>query len=149
MSDEVLNWLAADTLMQTTKNSDHPIIQKEFPSKSFVHHNTYLGNIPAGAWLVIQVKDEAILLRNAGGKKFLGDVCNIPQQAFETKYYSVNSLLRLYLDNEEELTAMDKVEQKSLLLDEPAEKDASEQEVFFRDVCLYTKQYISHQPDAK
>lgn len=149
MSGDVLNWLAADTLMQTTKNSDHAIIHKEFPSKSFVHHNTYLGNIPAGAWVVLQVKDEAILLRNAGGKKFLGDVCNIPQQAFETKYYSVNSLLRLYLDEEEELTAMDKVEQQSLLLDEPAEKDASEQEVFFRDVCLYTKQYIYHQPDAK
>jgi hypothetical protein len=149
MTVEVLNWLAADTLMQTTKNSKHQIIKKTFPSKSFVHHNTYLGNIPAGAWVVLQVKDEAILLRNAGGKKFLGDVCNIPQQAFETKYYSVNSLLRLYLEEDEELTVMDRLEQQSLLLDEPAEKDASEQEVFFRDVCLYTKQYIYHQPDAK
>lgn len=146
---EVLNWLKADTLTQTTKNSNHQIIQKDFPSKSFVHHNTYLGNIPAGAWLVIKVKDEAILLKNAGGKKFLGDVCRVPQRKYETKYYSVNSLLRLYLDNEEELTNTDRQEQKSLVLDEPAEKDASEQEGFFRDVCLYTKQYIYNQPDAK
>jgi len=149
MNDDVLNWLAADTLTTIIKNSKHQIIKKKFPSKSFVHHNTYLGNIPAGAWLVIQVKDEAILLKDAGGKKFLGDVCRVPQREYETKHYSVNSLLRLYLDDKEELTVMDRLEQKSLLLDQPAEKDASEQEVFFRDVCLYTKQYIYNQPDAK